>query len=287
MVIRFGQSDLVGHDLAKGEQAFDTHFDIDTGGFAMSFKLLPDGERAVAHTLGGGLFIVEMKTGKVLHTLGQATQGKKARAFAAITSKYLVVSVESDAAEVRSLDTFELVKRMPKDKGNLPFIPQVSPAAAVPGTNLILDGTGGGDWKVWNCDTGLPVAVIAPKGMEGHYASKIVFSPDGRMMATGDGRGKIFLWDLSKLPKPAGTAATTPAGTKPPMGIKPPAAPPIAKRTWTSADVKFKVVATLQKIEGANVQLAREDGNVITVPLANLSVADKKYVETVRPQLMP
>lgn len=51
-------------------------------------------------------------------------------------------------------------------------------------------------------------------------------------------------------------------------------------RTWSDASGKFKVTARLVSVTDENVVLQREDGQEITVPLARLSAADRRFIET-------
>jgi hypothetical protein len=147
---------------------------------------------------------------------------------------------------------------------------------AIPGTSFVFDDTG--SLAIWNYETGAKVASLETNS---HYPRTYVVSSDGRWLATGDVSGNIFIWDLSPLTKPAGKAdeAKTPPKKKVPPPIK------LVKRTWSSSDGKFKVKALLEKIDGENVQLRKDDDSVASVPFARLSLADKKYVESVRPQL--
>jgi hypothetical protein len=48
-------------------------------------------------------------------------------------------------------------------------------------------------------------------------------------------------------------------------------------RIWTD-DLGRRVQATLQSIEGDSVKLKKPDGNIISVPIARLSIADKRYI---------
>jgi WD40 repeat protein len=52
----------------------------------------------------------------------------------------------------------------------------------------------------------------------------------------------------------------------------------LKQRTWSDKDNKFKIEATLVKVDGNDVVLVRADKKEIKVPLDKLSAADKKYV---------
>jgi WD40 repeat protein/tetratricopeptide (TPR) repeat protein len=57
-----------------------------------------------------------------------------------------------------------------------------------------VDEEGGSTWstcQVWDAATGRPVALLPHL----HPVSALAFSPDGRVLATGDHRGAIHLWD--------------------------------------------------------------------------------------------
>jgi len=51
-------------------------------------------------------------------------------------------------------------------------------------------------------------------------------------------------------------------------------------RTWTTADGRYKTVATLVVVENDTVRLARADGKVIDVPLSKLSGADRAFLRS-------
>lgn len=53
-------------------------------------------------------------------------------------------------------------------------------------------------------------------------------------------------------------------------------------RTWTDSTGSFSVKAEFSGMSGSNVQLRREDGKIIKVPLARLSEADQAYVQKIR-----
>ena len=49
-------------------------------------------------------------------------------------------------------------------------------------------------------------------------------------------------------------------------------------RTWKDASGKFEIVATLLNEQNGKVQLEKEDGRVVSVPIEKLSEADQKYL---------
>ena len=51
-------------------------------------------------------------------------------------------------------------------------------------------------------------------------------------------------------------------------------------RKWSDTSGGFSVSATFVNIEKGNVSLRKEDGSVVTVPLAKLSKSDQEYVRT-------
>lgn len=50
-------------------------------------------------------------------------------------------------------------------------------------------------------------------------------------------------------------------------------------RTWTDASGKFKITAKLKSAIAGNVELEREDGTVVTVPIDKLSEEDQAYLK--------
>ena len=58
-------------------------------------------------------------------------------------------------------------------------------------------------------------------------------------------------------------------------------ATPVSARKWISNDGKFSVEAELVEAKNGNVRLKRQDGVIVTVPLANLSKADRDYLSSV------
>jgi hypothetical protein len=59
------------------------------------------------------------------------------------------------------------------------------------------------------------------------------------------------------------------------------------KRTWTDPSGKFRVEATLVRIDGDKVVLKRDDGKEIAVPLERLSDADRTYVSALSSPASP
>lgn len=276
-----GISVLVGVDIAKGEQRFAHKLDVDMD----QFTLLSDDKRAAVMNMAGGLFIYDLETGKRIKTLDEPLPGKvdpRNLAVCSADGKSLIVSTYRGAAEVRSQETLEIFKHLPQVQSaeGRPISPQ--PVAALPESNLILDSAGSSWWRIWNYDTD---QIVAELRAESHLARSHAVSRDGRRLATGDLDGNIYVWDLSPLAK--STPAT--ASTKPRANAKAKAAPAIkiVNRTWTSSDGKFKTRAIVEKVDGETAQLRKEDDSLVTIPLAKLSVADKRYIESVRPQFAP
>ncbi|MCA9174759.1 MAG: hypothetical protein KDB14_09775 [Planctomycetales bacterium] len=56
-------------------------------------------------------------------------------------------------------------------------------------------------------------------------------------------------------------------------------------RKWTSADGSFSVTAALDQVMSTKVRLKREDGSVITVPVAQLSDTDRSFVSLAQKSL--
>jgi WD40 repeat protein len=78
------------------------------------------------------------------------------------------------------------------------------------------------------------------------------------------------------LKKKAGEG--TPAHPENPFATGEEKASALKQRTWSDKSGKFKIEATLVKVDGANVILMRSDQKEVPVPLDKLSDADKKYV---------
>ena len=49
-------------------------------------------------------------------------------------------------------------------------------------------------------------------------------------------------------------------------------------RMWTDVTLRFSVDAELVEVKDRNVRLERRDGEIITVPVSNLSEADRDYL---------
>ena len=58
----------------------------------------------------------------------------------------------------------------------------------------------------------------------------------------------------------------------------------LQSRTWSDASGRFKVDAVLLRVEGASVVLKRADKREVTVPIVNLSEADKDYLRELQQQ---
>ena len=55
-------------------------------------------------------------------------------------------------------------------------------------------------------------------------------------------------------------------------------AAPVSARKWTSNSGKFTVEAELVDALGGNARLKRQDGKIITVPIAKLSKSDREFL---------
>ncbi|MEE2935889.1 MAG: SHD1 domain-containing protein, partial [Planctomycetota bacterium] len=65
-------------------------------------------------------------------------------------------------------------------------------------------------------------------------------------------------------------------------------AAPVSARKWTSSDGKFSIEAELVEAKDGNVRLKRQDGKVITVPVSQLSKADRDYLSSIaKPEKKP
>lgn len=62
-------------------------------------------------------------------------------------------------------------------------------------------------------------------------------------------------------------------------------APALSVRTWSSSSGKFKIKATLTKVNDDKVLLAKEEGGTVELPLSKLSEMDRKYAKRVGPSL--
>jgi hypothetical protein len=55
-------------------------------------------------------------------------------------------------------------------------------------------------------------------------------------------------------------------------------------REWKAATGGFSIEAELVEVDGASVQLRRTDGQVITVPVSQLSAVDQRFLESLKPK---
>lgn len=92
-------------------------------------------------------------------------------------------------------------------------------------------------------------------------------SPDGAQLITvSEGESRVRIWDIS----PWSTPVALPDSTD-------------SFRTWTSANGKFQVVATLVSNTTSHVTLKRKDnGATVTIPITGLSDADQQFVKSLR-----
>lgn len=86
-------------------------------------------------------------------------------------------------------------------------------------------------------------------------------------------------------PEPNVTPEPEPEPAEPSPGEDPiPEPPPPVARVWNAATGNFSVEAVLLSRDDASVTLRRaDDGREVTVPLAQLSEADRKWVEENHP----
>ena len=57
-------------------------------------------------------------------------------------------------------------------------------------------------------------------------------------------------------------------------------APPARLRTWKDASGKYTIRATLVQVENGVVELKKQDGAILKVPVAKLSQVDQRYLRT-------
>ncbi len=85
---------------------------------------------------------------------------------------------------------------------------------------------------------------------------------------------------LEQYPDAVAAAATNPRSTEHGERKK---ESMFVERTWRDESGKYEVIATFVRVSGGDVELRRQDtGKLITVPLAKLSAADRKYVASVQ-----
>ena len=123
------------------------------------------------------------------------------------------------------------------------------------------------DAEVYDVATGKRAAAFPMKALQG-YARVGGLSPESQLLVLGDASGMVY---TQRLALPVAVVK------KPASEAKPP--PPAMLRTWSSADGRFTVKARLLGFADGQVELERNDGKKIVVPLEKLSAADKKYVE--------
>lgn len=116
----------------------------------------------------------------------------------------------------------------------------------------------------------------------------IGFTPAGTLIARSPGAAlkfldpvamKIVATPLTEAQR-TGDGADQPAEEPVAKAEPNPAAPMI--RTWTSANGKFTVEASLVRIQDDSVVLLKKDGKVVTVPLSQLSANDRRFVQSRR-----
>ena len=60
---------------------------------------------------------------------------------------------------------------------------------------------------------------------------------------------------------------------------------PAVARKWTSKDGRFSTEAELVEVADGKVKLQKESGETVTVPLERLSMADRRYVASMKNKL--
>lgn len=142
-------------------------------------------------------------------------------------------------------------------------------------------GTHGGRELLWIYDLQRNVATDFKDDAMG----PVGFTPGGTLMARVPSSAIKFL-DPSRLkvvPAPLTEAQRIGQGAAQPGELplaKTDPKPAVATgRTWTSANGKFSVEATLVRVQGDAVVLRKQDGKLVTVPLAQLSAEDRQFVE--------
>lgn len=103
-----------------------------------------------------------------------------------------------------------------------------------------------------------------------------VYSYDGKQKLVWTLTVDAFEGDDAPMQKDASKVVTTKPEEKP--APKKPAADDL--RTWTDATGKFKVEASYVEIAADRIKLKRADGRELLVPLAQLSVADKTFLQS-------
>jgi hypothetical protein len=58
---------------------------------------------------------------------------------------------------------------------------------------------------------------------------------------------------------------------------------PVWSRTWTDTTGRYTIEADLVEVKDGNAMLKKPDGNVVAVPIARLSRADRQYLDSRRP----
>lgn len=74
---------------------------------------------------------------------------------------------------------------------------RIGTLAVSPDGDWLVTGAPGNEAKVWDAHSGQPIATLS-----GHVAevSAVAFSPSGRLLATGDDRGRVRLWQRDNTP---------------------------------------------------------------------------------------
>ncbi|MCI0671244.1 MAG: protein kinase [Myxococcaceae bacterium] len=155
---------------------------------ALSFS--PDGATLAVGSLGGAIRLVDVSSGRVLHTLeGHTVFGVTALQF---TSDGHRLWSSSGDATVREWDVASAreLRVITGNRGGLWHV-SVSPDEKLLATASV-DGTA----RLWHLESGRELAIFRSSGGDFYRA---VFSPDGRLLATAGHDGTFALWKVPEL----------------------------------------------------------------------------------------